>query len=187
MPARRIIRPATHFQLTRVTRIFQKSAFTKVAPTSPGETPLRAFCCPAATTVALESSATFECRNRSPAVISLFWIVPNNEFCNLNVLAATGLAPGASCFLPPRRDELVDRTKRQSPASKGGAMSKMGGRSTSVNGQKVMGAVGELERPHERIDVGGAFGKNKEPAYLAMNPNGLVPTLEEEDGFLLWE
>ena len=31
------------------------------------------------------------------------------------------------------------------------------------------------------------FGKNKEPAYLAMNPNGLVPTLEEEDGFLLWE
>ena len=36
---------------------------------------------------------------------------------------------------------------------------------------------------HERIDIGGAFGKNKEPAYLAMNPNCLVPTLEEEDGF----
>ena len=34
--------------------------------------------------------------------------------------------------------------------------------------------------------VGGAFGKNREPAYLAMNPNGLVPTLEE-DGFVLWE
>ena len=33
----------------------------------------------------------------------------------------------------------------------------------------------------------GSFGKNREPAYLAMNPNGLVPTLEEEDGFLLWE
>ena len=39
----------------------------------------------------------------------------------------------------------------------------------------------------ERIDIGGPFGKNKEPAYLAMNPNGLVPTLEEEDGFMLWE
>ena len=41
--------------------------------------------------------------------------------------------------------------------------------------------------PHERIDIAGPFGKNREPAYLAMNPNGLVPTLEEEDGFLLWE
>src|SRR5262249_5861199 len=57
---------------------------------------------------------------------------------------------------------------------------------TSVNVQKVMWAVGELGLPHERIDVGGSFGKNREPAYLAMNPNGLVPTLEE-DGFLLWE
>jgi glutathione S-transferase len=49
-----------------------------------------------------------------------------------------------------------------------------------------MWAVGELGLPHERIDVGGPFGKNNEPAYLAMNPNGLVPTLEE-DGFVLWE
>ncbi len=60
------------------------------------------------------------------------------------------------------------------------------GRPTSVNVQKVMWAVGELNLPHERIDVGGSFGKNREPAYLAMNPNGLVPTLEE-DGFFLWE
>ena len=65
-------------------------------------------------------------------------------------------------------------------------MIKIWGRNTSVNVQKVMWAVGELELPHERIDVGGAFGKNNEPAYLAMNPNGLVPTLEE-DGFVLWE
>jgi glutathione S-transferase len=44
-----------------------------------------------------------------------------------------------------------------------------------------------MKLPHERIDIGGPFGKNREPAYLAMNPNGLVPTLEEEDGYLLWE
>jgi glutathione S-transferase len=64
---------------------------------------------------------------------------------------------------------------------------KVWGRNTSSNVQKVMWAVGELGLPHERIDVGGSFGKNREAAYLAMNPNGLVPTLEEEDGFLLWE
>jgi glutathione S-transferase len=66
-------------------------------------------------------------------------------------------------------------------------MIKIWGRNTSSNVQKVMWAVGEIGLPHERIDVGGAFGKNREAAYLAMNPNGLVPTLEEEDGFLLWE
>src|SRR5262245_1902437 len=66
-------------------------------------------------------------------------------------------------------------------------MLKIWGRNTSSNVQKAMFAVGELKLAHQRIDIGGAFGKNKEPAYLAMNPNGLVPTLEEEDGFLLWE
>ena len=66
-------------------------------------------------------------------------------------------------------------------------MIKVWGRNTSSNVQKVMWAIGEIGLPHQRIDVGGAFGKNREPAYLAINPNGLVPTLEEEDGFLLWE
>lgn len=66
-------------------------------------------------------------------------------------------------------------------------MIKVWGRNTSSNVQKAMWAVGELKLEYTRIDVGGAFGKNKEPPYLAMNPNGLVPTLEEEDGFLLWE
>ena len=66
-------------------------------------------------------------------------------------------------------------------------MFKIWGRNTSSNVQKAMWAVGELGLEHTRIDIGGAFGMNKEPKYLAMNPNGLVPTLEEEDGFLLWE
>jgi len=65
-------------------------------------------------------------------------------------------------------------------------MLKIWGRNTSVNVQKAMWAIGELGLAYERIDVGGTYGKNNEPAYLAMNPNGLVPTLEE-DGFLLWE
>ena len=66
-------------------------------------------------------------------------------------------------------------------------MLKMWGRNTSSNVQKAMWAVGELKLPCERIDVGGAFGKTKDPFYLTMNPNSLVPTLEEEDGFTLWE
>jgi glutathione S-transferase len=64
---------------------------------------------------------------------------------------------------------------------------KIWGRNTSSNVQKVMWAVEEIGLPHERIDIGGPFGQNREPAYLAKNPNGLVPTLEEDDGFVLWE
>jgi glutathione S-transferase len=66
-------------------------------------------------------------------------------------------------------------------------MLKIWGRNTSSNVQKVIWALGEMKVPFERIDVGGAFGKTKEATYLAMNPNSLVPTLEEEDGFTLWE
>src|SRR3712207_7005825 len=39
----------------------------------------------------------------------------------------------------------------------------------------------------EREDAGGAFGKTREPFYLAMNPNARVPTIEEPDGYALWE
>ena len=66
-------------------------------------------------------------------------------------------------------------------------MLKVWGRKNSANVQKVMWAIGELGLAHERIDIAGSFGKNREPPYLTLNPNGLVPTLEEEDGFLLWE
>ena len=65
-------------------------------------------------------------------------------------------------------------------------MLKVWGRTTSVNVQKVMWAVAELKLPHERIDAGGAFGKTGTPEYAAMNPNRLIPTIED-DGFSLWE
>ena len=65
-------------------------------------------------------------------------------------------------------------------------MLKIWGRNNSSNVQKAMWAVGELGLPHERIDIGGVFGKTKEEPYISMNPNSLVPTLEE-DGFILWE
>lgn len=65
-------------------------------------------------------------------------------------------------------------------------MLKIWGRKTSANVQKVMWAIGELGLEHERLDIGGAFGRNDEPAYRAMNPNGLVPTLQDGE-FILWE
>jgi glutathione S-transferase len=65
-------------------------------------------------------------------------------------------------------------------------MLKVWGRKTSSNVQKVMWAIGDLGLAHERVDIGGPFGKNKDPAYLAMNPNGLVPTLEDGDA-MIWE
>ena len=60
------------------------------------------------------------------------------------------------------------------------------GRATSSNVMKVIWTLEELQLPYERIDVGGSFGKTDTPEYRAMNPTGLVPTLQEDD-FTLWE
>ena len=60
------------------------------------------------------------------------------------------------------------------------------GRATSSNVMKVLWGLGELSLPFDRIDVGGSFGKTDTPEYRAMNPTGLVPTLQEGD-FTLWE
>lgn len=65
-------------------------------------------------------------------------------------------------------------------------MRRLWGRLTSVNVQKAVWALDEAGFDFERIEAGGAHGVVREPAYRAMNPNGLVPTLEE-DGFVLWE
>ncbi len=65
-------------------------------------------------------------------------------------------------------------------------MLKIWGRTNSVNVQKVLWCCGELEVPYERVDAGGQFGRTGEPDYLAMNPTGLIPTIED-DGFALWE
>lgn len=65
-------------------------------------------------------------------------------------------------------------------------MLKVWGRKTSINVQKVMWAVGELGLPHERVDVGGEFGGLDSAAYGALNPNRLVPTIED-GGFVQWE
>ena len=55
------------------------------------------------------------------------------------------------------------------------------GRANSVNVQKVLWCLHELDISYQRIDAGMQFGKNNEAAYLAMNPNGRVPTLVDGD------
>ena len=66
-------------------------------------------------------------------------------------------------------------------------MLRIWGRANSSNVMKVLWLCEELGIAHERIDAGGAFGRTNEPDYLAKNPNALVPTIEEPDGFVLWE
>jgi glutathione S-transferase len=65
-------------------------------------------------------------------------------------------------------------------------MIKIWGRTDSSNVQKVLWCCDEIDIDFERIDIGGKFGGTKEPAYLVMNPNGLVPTIQDGD-FTLWE
>ena len=65
-------------------------------------------------------------------------------------------------------------------------MLKVWGRTTSINVQKVLWTLGELDLPFERVDAGLHFGVNTEEWYRRMNPNGLVPTIDDE-GFVLWE
>ena len=55
------------------------------------------------------------------------------------------------------------------------------GRRSSSNVQKVVWALDELGLPFKRHTVGGSFGGTRDPAYLKMNPNALVPVLTDGD------
>ncbi|HBL4690949.1 glutathione S-transferase family protein [Citrobacter sedlakii] len=62
------------------------------------------------------------------------------------------------------------------------------GRNNSTNVKKVLWTLEELELPFSHILAGGQFGVNQDPDYLAMNPNGLVPLLrDDETDLVLWE
>ena len=65
-------------------------------------------------------------------------------------------------------------------------MLKIWGRATSANVTKPLWICDEMGVPYEHEEVGGAFGRTKDPEYLAMNPNSRVPTIDD-DGFVLWE
>ena len=58
------------------------------------------------------------------------------------------------------------------------------GRINSHNVKKVVWLAEEMGLTYDRRDVGGPFGMDE--AYRALNPNALIPTIED-DGFVLWE
>lgn len=65
-------------------------------------------------------------------------------------------------------------------------MLKVWGRNTSVNVQKVLWSLEELNLEFEREDVGGAFGGLDTAEFGRLNPNRKIPVLQDGD-FSLWE
>ena len=56
---------------------------------------------------------------------------------------------------------------------------KIWGRVNSINVMKVLWCADECGLAYDRVDVGMAFGGNDQKWYLDMNPNGVVPTIED--------
>lgn len=65
-------------------------------------------------------------------------------------------------------------------------MLKIWGRRNSSNVRKVLWCAEEIGLPYESIEVGGAFGGTQSAEYRTLNPNGLVPVIEDH-GLPLWE
>ena len=60
------------------------------------------------------------------------------------------------------------------------------GRMSSLNVRKVVWCAQELALDFQRTEAGGQFGVVKTPEYEALNPNALVPVVQDGD-YVLWE
>ncbi|KAF1022898.1 MAG: Glutathione S-transferase GstB [Paracidovorax wautersii] len=70
-------------------------------------------------------------------------------------------------------------------------MLRIWGRISSINVRKVVWCAQELGLDFQRVDAGAAFGIVHTPEYRALNPNAMVPAIEDvdDDGqpLVLWE
>jgi glutathione S-transferase len=98
------------------------------------------------------------------------------------------IPPAARAFFRKFRYDPIaaDHRERNIVPNNHQSQLKIWGRANSVNVQKVLWCLSELDLGYQRIDAGMAFGRNRDPDYLAMNPNGRVPTLVDGT-FVLWE
>lgn len=60
------------------------------------------------------------------------------------------------------------------------------GKDSSINVRKVLWACAELGLDYVREDWGVGFRSTREPSFTAMNPNAMVPVIDD-GGFVLWE
>lgn len=60
------------------------------------------------------------------------------------------------------------------------------GRTRSINVRKVLWTLAELEMEYDHEDQWANELSTQDSKFLAMNPNGLVPVIEDENG-VLWE
>jgi glutathione S-transferase len=65
-------------------------------------------------------------------------------------------------------------------------MLKIWGNADSINVQKVLWCCEEIGLAYERIDAGRHYGVVNTAEFRRLNPNGLVPTIDD-DGFVVWE
>jgi glutathione S-transferase len=99
----------------------------------------------------------------------------------------TKKSAAARAFLQKfRYDRRVNHWECRRVSDNNRGQLKIWGRANSVNVQKVLWCLRELDLAYERVDAGMQFGRNRDADYLAMNPNGRVPTLVD-GGFVLWE
>jgi glutathione S-transferase len=92
-------------------------------------------------------------------------------------------------YLPDGKESLnrtLQNAKSRQIVPRGVGMLRILGRITSINVRKVLWTADELGLAYEREDWGMPLRDPKIPEFLALNPNGLVPTMVE-DGFVLWE
>jgi glutathione S-transferase len=55
-----------------------------------------------------------------------------------------------------------------------------------LNVRKVLWVCDELQLEYDREDGGAGFKSTRSPEFLALNPNGLVPVIQDGD-IVLWE